>query len=155
MRVIRVVVPASTSLEAGRILIDTLGEDEVVNVIGGKEWWQRTAHKSGGVDGEWISMKRDWQGLDAAGDDNDALEKLRDEKIKGMKQTAKEDKKRRWKQGKAREEQAERAAGTAEGAETPTPVISEDESYSPEMDEMRCVVSHCSSSRGRFLDPTI
>lgn len=135
VRVIRVVVPLSTQLDAGRILIDTLGEDEVVDVIGGKEWWQRTAHKTGGVDGEWISMKRDWQGLDAEGDDNEELERLRDEKIKTMKETAKEDKKRRWKEGKQREEQAE--ADNAEGGDESVPEVREEESYSAEMDEMR------------------
>jgi hypothetical protein len=147
VRVIRVVVPLSTQLDAGRILIDTLGEDEVVDVIGGKEWWQRTAHKTGGVDGEWISMKRDWQGLDAEGDDNEELEKLRDEKIKKMKESAKQDKKRRWKEGKHREEQAE--AGSAEGGDESVPEIREEESYSAEMDEMRRALS---SFRKRFFD---
>lgn len=137
---VRVVVPSSTSLEAGRILIDTLGEQEVVDVIGGKEWWQRTAHKTGGVDGEWISMKRDWQGLDAEGDDNEQLERLRDEKLQKMKQKAKADQKRRWKMGKEKEDSAETTPeGT--GPPTPEPEILEEASYSSEMDEMRCVIA--------------
>ncbi|GAA5922423.1 uncharacterized protein JCM15063_003299 [Sporobolomyces koalae] len=110
VRVIRIVVPLSSRLEAGRIIISTLGEEEIANVVGGREWWQRTAHKEAGIDGEWISMKRDWQGLekeakerDKRKDDHVAKDeslKLERETTRGLKESAKEDARRRRKVGK-------------------------------------------------------
>lgn len=114
VRVIRVVIPLSTRLEAGKVLIDTLGEDEIERVVGGREWWQRTTHKEGGVDGEWISMKRDWEGLEAEsrarskGKGNDKARSKRkedeaaEEKTKQLKEDAKVDNRRRRELGKAR-----------------------------------------------------
>ncbi|GAA5859683.1 hypothetical protein JCM1840_006408 [Sporobolomyces johnsonii] len=115
VRVIRVVIPLSSRLEAGKIIISTLGEDEMQNVIGGREWWQRTAHKDAGVDGEWISLKKDWQGLEREAKEkekNEAEKKgktpeewedeLRAEKLKELKEKTKEENRRRRKEGKAR-----------------------------------------------------
>ncbi|BGP04824.1 hypothetical protein JCM10049v2_000626 [Rhodotorula toruloides] len=114
VRVIRVVIPLSTRLEAGKVLIDTLGEDEIERVVGGREWWQRTTHKEGGVDGEWISMKRDWEGLEAEsrarskgkGKDKARSRRKKDdeaeEKTKQLKEDAKVENRRRRELGKAR-----------------------------------------------------
>ncbi|GAA5949067.1 hypothetical protein JCM21900_004847 [Sporobolomyces salmonicolor] len=115
VRVIRVVIPLSSRLEAGKIIISTLGEDEIQAVIGGREWWQRTAHKEAGVDGEWISLKKDWQGLEREAKEkqkNEAEKKgktpqewedeLRAEKLKQLKEKTKEENRRRRKEGKAR-----------------------------------------------------
>lgn len=120
VRVVRVVVPAPTLREAADVINTTLPEDELNNVIGGKEWWQRTAHKSGGVDGEWISMKRDWEGLDAEGTNDEQ----RDEKINKMKGEARADEDRRRKLGR------ERSGGD----------VREEDLYSPEIDDLRCIL---------------
>ena len=113
VRVIRIVVPLSSRLEAGKVIISTLGEEEINRVVGGREWWQRTAHKEAGIDGEWISMKRDWQGLEKEAKEREKREKAkggkekagsisdsRDEKEKGMREKARQDARRRRKVGK-------------------------------------------------------
>lgn len=113
---IRIVVPLSSRLEAGRVIISILGEDEIKHVVGGREWWQRTAHKEAGIDGEWISMKRDWQGLEkeakerekrdkASGRNSaqDSATELRREKTQELKESAKEDARRRRKVGREAE----------------------------------------------------
>ncbi|GAA5832209.1 hypothetical protein JCM11251_004280 [Rhodosporidiobolus azoricus] len=113
VRVIRVVIPLSTRLEAGKILIAGIGEDDIQKVVGGREWWQRTAHADSGVDGEWISLKRDWEGLEkeakakerdqkGKGRGSEWEDDLREEKLKELKRSAKEDARRRRKEGKAR-----------------------------------------------------
>ncbi|GAA5887509.1 hypothetical protein JCM6882_001435 [Rhodosporidiobolus microsporus] len=113
VRVIRVVIPLSTRLEAGKILIAGIGEEDIQKVVGGREWWQRTAHADSGVDGEWISLKRDWEGLEkeakakerdkkGKGKDSEWEDDLREEKLKELKRSAKEDNRRRRKEGKAR-----------------------------------------------------
>ncbi|BGP52936.1 hypothetical protein JCM8202v2_000493 [Rhodotorula sphaerocarpa] len=113
VRVIRVVIPLSTRLEAGEILIEGLGDDDIDNVIGGREWWQRTGHRDNGVDAEWISMKRDWEGLAAqpgatrnngktkgAPEDDEELKAVQ-EQLKKMRHDAKVRAKRRRAEGKA------------------------------------------------------
>lgn len=47
-------IPISTRIEAGKILISSLGEKEIKDVIGGREWWQRTLQKDGGVNGKFF-----------------------------------------------------------------------------------------------------
>ncbi|BGP12779.1 hypothetical protein JCM10213_007293 [Rhodosporidiobolus nylandii] len=129
VRVIRVVIPLSTRLEAGKILIAGIGEEDIQKVVGGREWWQRTAHADTGVDGEWISLKRDWEGLEkdakakekakrsekgkGRAKDEDWEDDLREARLKALKQAAKEDAKRRRKEGKAR-------AAATPGAVPPT-----------------------------------
>ncbi|GAA5979277.1 hypothetical protein JCM5350_006951 [Sporobolomyces pararoseus] len=117
VRVIRIVVPLSSRLEAGKVIIETLGEEEIANVVGGREWWQRTAHKEAGLDGEWISMKRDWQGLEKEAKEKEKREKaqkgdeaakesgndLRRERTRELKESAKEDARRRRKVGREAE----------------------------------------------------
>ena len=121
VRVIRVVVPLSTRLEAGEVLIAGLGDDDIENVVGGREWWQRTAHRENGLDAEWISMKRDWEGLAAAesnaykkkGKSNDEDEQewqAVQEQLRKMKAEAKARAKRRRAEGKARQEASSLAA---------------------------------------------
>ncbi|GAA5980276.1 hypothetical protein JCM11641_005526 [Rhodosporidiobolus odoratus] len=114
VRVIRVSIPLSTRLEAGKILIAGIGEEEIQKVVGGREWWQRTAHADSGVDGEWISLKRDWEGLEKRekerekakhgkkSKDADWEDDLREARLKQLKQAAKEDTRRRRREGKAR-----------------------------------------------------
>ncbi|KAH9819458.1 arylacetamide deacetylase [Melampsora americana] len=60
VRVIRVYIPSSTCSVAAQYLIDAFGSDELQHVIGGQLWWQRRSLKDGGVEGEWIAMKSDW-----------------------------------------------------------------------------------------------
>ncbi|GAA5946989.1 hypothetical protein JCM3765_002103 [Sporobolomyces pararoseus] len=187
VRVIRIVVPLSSRLEAGKVIIETLGEEEINNVVGGREWWQRTAHKEAGLDGEWISMKRDWQGLEKEAKEKEKREKaekgekaakesgneLRRERTRELKESAKEDARRRRKVGKEAEgrldpatpreattetdeegseveteSQAERRAaedqrraangedGTSNENEDQQLPYHEDDSYSPELDEL-------------------
>lgn len=112
VRVIRIVIPLSTRLEAGEVLIDGLGEEDIENVVGGREWWQRTAHRDNGLDAEWISMKRDWEGLEAEAraqrkskgkkGEDDEESKAVQERLKKMKADAKAREKRRRAEGKAR-----------------------------------------------------
>ncbi|GAA5980302.1 hypothetical protein JCM10908_001605 [Rhodotorula pacifica] len=119
VRVIRVVVPLSTRLEAGEALIAGLGDDDIDNIVGGREWWQRTAHRENGLDAEWISMKRDWEGLaaaeskaehkkkgksDSANDEDDAEWQAVQEQLRKMKAEAKARARRRRAEGKARQE---------------------------------------------------
>lgn len=103
IRVVSVTIPLSTRLEAGNVLINTIGEDEIQSVIGGREWWQRSANKSGGVTGEWIAMKKDWDGLDAEGESEEGFDKIRVEKLQRMKESAKQREKQAQKDGRARE----------------------------------------------------
>ncbi|GAA6018146.1 hypothetical protein JCM11491_003334 [Sporobolomyces phaffii] len=175
VRVIRIVVPLSSRLEAGKVIIETLGEDEIVRVVGGREWWQRTAHKEAGIDGEWISMKRDWQGLEKEAKDRAKREKAgksrtddtTEDKTREMREAKKEDVKRRRKIGKdaggrldpgtpkeattendgASYESDTESAAERRAAEGQRRALSgdddseqrpyhEDDSYSPELDEM-------------------
>ncbi|GAA5905176.1 uncharacterized protein JCM6883_006308 [Sporobolomyces salmoneus] len=180
VRVIRIVVPLSSRLEAGKVIISTLGEEEIKNVVGGREWWQRTAHKEAGLDGEWISMKRDWQGLEKEAKERekrdkangekapkkDHLNELRREKTRELQDMAKEDAKRRRKVGKeadgrldpstpkeattetdledadsdtesiAQRKAAERQRRAFEGDDEASTPYHEDDSYSPELDDM-------------------
>ncbi|GAA5871840.1 hypothetical protein JCM3774_000316 [Rhodotorula dairenensis] len=135
VRVIRVVVPLSTRLEAGEVLIAGLGDDDIENVVGGREWWQRTAHRENGLDAEWISMKRDWEGLAAAEsganrkkgksgkahDEDDEEWQAVQEQLRKMKAEAKARAKRRRAEGKARQEASSLAldddSSDSEGAE--------------------------------------
>lgn len=121
VRVIRVVVPLSTRLEAGEVLIAGLGDDDIENVVGGREWWQRTAHRENGLDAEWISMKRDWEGLaaaesnahkkkDKANDEDEREWQAVQEQLRKMKADAKARAKRRRAEGKARQEASTLAA---------------------------------------------
>ncbi|KAL8280896.1 hypothetical protein RQP46_006575 [Phenoliferia psychrophenolica] len=172
VRVISVTIPLATRLDAGKVLIDTLGEHEVDTIIGGREWWQRSANKSGGVTGEWIAMKKDWDGLDAEGESEEGFDRIRLEKLQRMKEQAKEDsrrkdeeahqaKKERRRARKARKEPSETTTASAaepsaddnddsdateSDAEGPTssssatPGHPNEEHYSAEMDEMRCLL---------------
>lgn len=117
-------------------------------MIGGREWWQRTANPSGGIKGEWISMKKDWQGLDAGGEGEEGMDKLRAAKLHEMKKDAKAKEKRRWKMGKeqlAKWEQEDKEGQQGDGKEAseaatapdPTVLEGEEESFSEDMDEMR------------------
>lgn len=151
MRHPTVMIPISTRLEAGRILIDTLGEKEIQEVVGGREWWQRTSEKSGGIGGEWISMKNDWAGLDdeAVGEEERGgafglrAEKLRDLNERAKEKTRKAEEKLHRK-GKGKEEEEEEAesedAESREGDREET-ARGEQENYTEDMDEMRCVDS--------------
>ncbi|GAA5850059.1 hypothetical protein JCM8547_000999 [Rhodosporidiobolus lusitaniae] len=121
VRVIRVTIPLSTRLEAGKVLIAGIGEDDIEKVVGGREWWQRTAHVDSGVGGEWISLKRDWEGLEkkakaeekakmsekANGKDADWENDLREARLKQLKREAKENDRRRRKEGRARSTNSE------------------------------------------------
>lgn len=129
VRVVRCVVPASSLAAAAEVINETLPEDELVNVIGGRQWWQRTAHKSGGVDGEWIAMKRDWQGLNDDAQGNEDLKRRNDEKIKKMKENAK------FGSNWNREGRTE-----SQGDDNLAHEIEEDATYSEDLDEMRCVL---------------
>jgi len=111
VRVIRVTIPLSTRIDAGKYLIAGLGDDDVENVIGGREWWQRTSHPESGVCGEWISLKRDWEGLEAeakaqraeraSGKGKDGEKEL-EERLRQLKEEGREDAKRRREAGKGR-----------------------------------------------------
>lgn len=61
VRVVRVVIPPSQCDEAGRLLAQAFGPEEIAGVVGGEQWWQRRGQKDGGVEGEWIAMKEDWK----------------------------------------------------------------------------------------------
>ncbi|BGP44828.1 hypothetical protein JCM10450v2_000643 [Rhodotorula kratochvilovae] len=113
VRVIRVTVPLSTRLEAGKYLIAGLGEEDIEHVVGGREWWQRTSHPESGVCGEWISLKRDWEGLEAEAKARKAsgrgkgkakeedAERL-EERLRQLKEEGRADARRRREEGKAR-----------------------------------------------------
>ncbi|SGY34354.1 BQ5605_C002g01619 [Microbotryum silenes-dioicae] len=134
VRVVRVLIPLDTRLEANRILIDTLGEDDIQNVAGGKEWWQRCPNPDGALNGEWISMKKDWHGLGANEVDDDDLEKIKCEKVEAMKRKSQDDHKRRYKLGRQREERRAKGEDVAyEGDE-------EGSAYEHDLDEMRCIL---------------
>lgn len=147
VRVIRVLIPLSTREEANEILIQTLGEEEIEKVVGGRTWWGQTANEEGGVNGEWISMKRDWQGLEGEEGDEE-FEKVKEERVKRMKEEKERRDKRRWKVGREKEKRAERAE--AEGGVGATEAVTDDEggedgeegdeTYTEEMDEMRCLL---------------
>lgn len=59
VRVVPCTIPLQSRLDAGKILIETIGQEEIVRVVGGTEWWQKSASP---LNGEWVSMKKDWQG---------------------------------------------------------------------------------------------
>ena len=65
--VVPVIIPPDVCALAARVIIDHMGEEQCERVVGGCEWWQRRARKDGGVEAEWISMRRDWQGDDVVG----------------------------------------------------------------------------------------
>jgi hypothetical protein len=88
----------------------------VDDILGGREWWQRTANKEGGVRGEWISMKKHWQGLDADEVDGDMKEK-------------------EWER-EQRKSQHEGAPAPETSVHTAEEDVA-DEPYTPELDEMR------------------
>ncbi|SCV68484.1 BQ2448_605 [Microbotryum intermedium] len=132
--VVRVLIPLDTRLEANRILIDTLGEDDIQNVVGGKEWWQRCPNPDGALNGEWISMKKDWHGLDADEVDDDELETIKHEKVEAMKRKAEDDRKRRYKLGREREERR------AKGEDDPYGDDEGEPAYEHDLDEMRCIL---------------
>lgn len=173
---IKVTVPLETRLAAGEVFIATLGEDEIQRVVGGREWWQRSADKSGGISGEWISMKRDWDGLEDEDEDDEGKDRVRFETLQRMRESAKKrdqkaksevrEQQKEWKAREKREEREEgpqKGKGKAEETATPgapagpgsdgsvtdddeassvheePPADEGDESYSPEMDEMRFV----------------
>ena len=102
--------------------------------MGGREWWQRTANKEGGVKGEWISMKRDWQGLDADSAEYKVKEKLH-------RKEEREKRKEVIRRGKEREKEQTRSRKSHDGppVQTSDPMVEEDvmgEPYTPELDEM-------------------
>jgi hypothetical protein len=110
----------------------------VDDILGGREWWQRTANKEGGVRGEWISMKKHWQGLDADEVDGDMKEKEH-------KKRARQKQKEVVKKGKENEKEWEREQRKSQHEGAPAPETSVhtaeedvvDEPYTPELDEMR------------------
>lgn len=114
VRVIRVTIPLSTRLEAGKVLIAGIGEEDIQKVVGGREWWQRTDHSDSGVSGEWISLKKDWEGLEkkakeeekaragAKGRDARWEDDLREARLKQLKRDAKEGNSKRRKDGRAK-----------------------------------------------------
>lgn len=55
----RVDIPISLCDAAADIIIRSLGEDEIENVVGGKTWWQQRIAKTdgAGVEAEWIWIK--------------------------------------------------------------------------------------------------
>ncbi|KAK4698391.1 hypothetical protein P7C70_g7886, partial [Phenoliferia sp. Uapishka_3] len=163
VRIVSVTIPLSTRLAAGRVLIKTLGEEEMDKVIGGKEWWQRSANESGGITGEWISMKKDWQGLDAEEESEEHFDKIRVEKLQKMKEDGRkkkdpevEERKREEKERKKEERRARKEARAEDDAAADLSDASDDEdseptsptgnqkdnheTYSAEMDEMRCLL---------------
>jgi len=155
IRVVRVVIPLSTRLDANKALIDTIGEEEINNVIGGAQWWQRTAHKDNGIDGEWVSMKRDWEGLGKGAASGKTEEELEREQVKELKRRAKEREDKRWRQGRQERDKRDKdddgrsgpwvdphADGT-EPKSSPATGGGEGEAedaYSEDLDEMRCLL---------------
>ncbi|GAA5875983.1 hypothetical protein JCM16303_006982 [Sporobolomyces ruberrimus] len=157
VRVIRIVVPLSSRLEAGKVIISTLGEEEIKRVVGGREWWQRTAHKEAGIDGEWISMKRDWQGLEKEAKEQEQQGKakgkkdsksgsvdLREEKEKEMRGSAREDARRRRKVGKEAEGRLDPA--------TPNEVTTENEASDYESDTESATERRAAEGQRRALN---
>ncbi|GAA6001830.1 hypothetical protein JCM10207_002339 [Rhodosporidiobolus poonsookiae] len=168
VRVIRVVIPLSTRLEAGKILIAGIGEEDIQKVVGGREWWQRTAHTDTGVDGEWISLKRDWEGLEKEAKakerakaerkgklkskDEEWEDDLREARLKALKQAAKEDTRRRRREGKARH-----AASPGSVSATPDTTDSEPETDSDAERERQREAAHAQRHAHRpedIDDPT-
>lgn len=154
IRVIRVVIPLSTRLDANQTLIATLGEDEINNVIGGRQWWQCTAHRENGIDGEWISMKRDWEGLGKDGrkgagrKGGKSEEEVEREQVKELKRQAKEREEGRWRKGREDNDKRDRDDETlngpwaeADGAKPQNADATEGaagaDTYSDDLDEMR------------------
>lgn len=117
MRVVRVSIPLQVQIQAGDTLAKTLGPDEVRDVLGGREWWQRTANE---LKGEWISMKRDWNGLDKKEDER--LEKLKSISDK-----------------RAREHEAKRTAKADKDSHSKTDQEPSDD-YSADLDDMPCML---------------
>ncbi|KAK4057569.1 hypothetical protein OIO90_001214 [Microbotryomycetes sp. JL221] len=128
VRVIRVVIPPPILVQAAHLLIETVGEQEMKQVIGGTEWWQRRSHPEGGVDAEWISMKKDWRGLDnssEADDDPASMEDLQNMKLKFFKDAIKDDR-------QSRKQHETQNASSRPREQT--------DSYAEDMDSMRCVL---------------
>jgi hypothetical protein len=146
-----VVIPLSTRLDANKILIDTLGPKEIDEVVGGKQWWQCTAHRENGIDGEWISMKRDWEGLGKASASGKrggkSEEELEREQVKELKRQAKEREDKRWKEGKEETEKRDKDDAGVSGpwvdaeGEKHQPKVAEgakgEDVYEEDLDEMR------------------
>ncbi|KAK1220369.1 hypothetical protein PQX77_016860 [Marasmius sp. AFHP31] len=60
VHVVRVLVPMSCCEEAAGHLVTALGGEDVARrVVGGVKWWQ--VRSLNGVDGQWITAKKDWQ----------------------------------------------------------------------------------------------
>ncbi|KAF5321266.1 hypothetical protein D9619_001666 [Psilocybe cf. subviscida] len=58
--VFRVIVPLSCCEEAAIVLIKALGGEETARrLVGGVKWWQ--VRGINGVDGQWMTAKKDWQ----------------------------------------------------------------------------------------------
>lgn len=127
VRVIRVTIPLSARIEAGKYLIAGLGDDDIEHVVGGREWWQRTSHPESGVCGEWISLKRDWEGLEAEakaqrkaagrrGKGKEVDGEL-EERLRRLKEEGREDARRRREAGKGRSRATSSAARSTSGSE--------------------------------------
>ncbi|KAM0793477.1 hypothetical protein ACM66B_000919 [Microbotryomycetes sp. NB124-2] len=93
VRVVRVVIPPASLANAAKAMIETVGENEMKDIIGGTEWWQRTAHPEGGVDGEWISMKKDWPAPED--DDDTPSDEIHHMKLDALKEALNEKKSRK------------------------------------------------------------
>lgn len=148
-------IPESTRIAASKLFIGTIGEREIYDVIGGPSWWQRTAHKHGGIDGEWISMKRDFPAFE--NEESDDMERLR-----AMKKEAKERARRRrrevrraeqeWEDEQRKEERKEKrrrrdnSEEAVELSDSDTDSVEsgasvpDTEEYVKEMDEQRCIL---------------
>ena len=59
-----IVIPVSITSDvcalAAKVLIEHFGPAEIEHVVGGTQWWQRRARKDGGIEAEWIAMRKDW-----------------------------------------------------------------------------------------------
>ena len=69
--VVTVKIPPEMADQAAEILLEHIGEETMDTLIGGRTWWRKRARADGCIEGEWISMKRDWNG-------NDLKEKLKE-----------------------------------------------------------------------------
>lgn len=61
-KAVKVTIPPASLALAARLLHRYFGEDEIKNIVGGAEWWQRRHSRDGGVKAEWIAMTRDAKG---------------------------------------------------------------------------------------------
>lgn len=56
--VLRTLVPLSSCDEAAKLLIEYFGDEDLRDLVGGRNWWQVRGLK--GVQAEWIAMRQDW-----------------------------------------------------------------------------------------------